>query len=82
MKAWKEMAKKYDLDESRFYMKYSWNMADWAMCRWWDVNMSMAKARKFGYFGTVDWTDSLTAVFEEAVMMKIIPPFPQKASRS
>jgi len=72
--AWGEMAKIYSLKESAMDMKYSWAMANWAMCRWWNVNLGMAKARKYGYFGAVDWTDSLAAIFEEASAMKIIPP--------
>lgn len=67
------MVKKYDLVESAMDMRYSWAMANWAMCRWWNVNLGMAKARKYGYFGAVDWTDSMAAVFQEAVEMKIIP---------
>jgi hypothetical protein len=68
------MVEKYGLDHSYIDMKYSWAMANWAICRWWDDNLSMAKARKFGYFGTVDWTDSIGAIFEDAAAMKIIPP--------
>lgn len=67
------MVKKYDLRESAIDMTYSWAMANWAMCRWWNVNLGMAKARKYGYFGAVDWTDSLKQVFNEAATMKIIP---------
>lgn len=67
------MVKEYGLNESAIDMRYSWAMANWAMCRWWNVNLGMAKARKYGYFGAVDWTDSIAAVFREAAEMKIIP---------
>jgi hypothetical protein len=73
------MVKQHNLDPSYMNTKYSWAMADWAICRWWDVNMSMAKARKFGCFGTVDWADSIAEMFEEAVEMRIIPPFTKSA---
>lgn len=73
-KAYAEMVKIYGLNPQYLNIKNSWAMANWAICRWWDVNMSMAKARKFGYFGMVDWTDSIGAVFQEMVHEKIIPP--------
>jgi len=34
----------------------------------------MAKARKFGWFGTVDTLESIRVVASDAVNLKVIPP--------
>lgn len=75
------MAKQYGLRESAMEMRYSWSVLNWAMCRWWNVNLGMAKARKYGYFGAVDWTDSIASIFDEAAAMKIIPPVSELRER-
>jgi len=53
--------------------RYTWAILDYAIGTWWSLAFSMSKARKFGYFGTVDTVESLKAVAQEAVDQRIIP---------
>lgn len=72
-KAWTEMADAQGLDVTLQSNDFMWSVLDRAINNWWPLNMSMAKARKFGYYGTCDSIESLKVVAQDAVDLKIIP---------
>ncbi|KZO91453.1 hypothetical protein CALVIDRAFT_568248 [Calocera viscosa TUFC12733] len=73
--AWKDMADKYKLDTTLMKQDYMWSIADFAITIWWNLQLNLDKARKLGYFGTVDSFESIEETVQLAVDMAIIPSF-------
>ncbi|KAK5118686.1 hypothetical protein LTR85_007892 [Meristemomyces frigidus] len=73
--AWKALAEKHGLRESEWKDIGSiFGRADFALLRPYPSLMSTAKAKKYGWFGFVDSSESILSVADEFVAMKIIPP--------
>ena len=76
--AWKEIASKHDLvvkeltDVDRIF-----GFFDRMLLRGEISNLSMNKARKLGWHGYVDTSESILDVFEDFVKLRMIPPVPK-----
>lgn len=75
--AWKELAAKHSLVLDPFDDRYRariFSFADSALIGDAPMTTSIAKARKFGFFGTVDSYHSIFQTFHDLAKLKLIVP--------
>lgn len=74
--AWKEIAKEHDLVLDPFDDRYRariFSFADSAVIGDAPMTISIRKARKFGFFGTVDSYHSMFQSMKELSLLKLVP---------
>lgn len=76
-RAWEEIAETHQLCNKELAdIDRVFGFTDAAMTWSHPINFSMAKAKKFGFFGSVDSNESIFRVLQEFVDLKMIPPLP------
>ncbi|KAJ5442513.1 hypothetical protein N7445_005520 [Penicillium cf. griseofulvum] len=74
-KAWAEIAEKEGLYEKELRdIDRVFGFTDFALAMNFPISLIMAKAKKLGYFGFVDSTESILRVVEEFVDLRMLPP--------
>jgi len=80
VKAWKELAEKYDLMDKQFRdVERVFSFTDAALGWSQNVYFSADKARSMGWHGHVNSTESIFEVFRDFERIKMIPPVPKEA---
>ncbi|KAK6203804.1 hypothetical protein LQW54_008718 [Pestalotiopsis sp. IQ-011] len=76
--AWARLAERHGLSQRELRdVDRVFGFLDGSISRAGTLIFSMVKARKLGWHGTVDTTESLKAVFGDFVNIKMIPPMPK-----
>lgn len=70
--AWERMAEREGLDKEVFYSA-SWAFADGVACAQHENMLDMSKARRFGFFGTVDSAEDFLVVMRTAQELRFLP---------
>lgn len=80
VKAWKELAEKYDLMDKQFRdVERVFSFTDAALGWSQNVYFSADKARSMGWHGHVNSSESIFEVFRDFERIKMIPPVPEEA---
>ncbi|KAJ0413957.1 hypothetical protein BJY00DRAFT_295991 [Aspergillus carlsbadensis] len=75
--AWKELAEKHSLTLDPFTPKNRaqiFGMTDSAVIGGWALSLSMRKARKLGFLGTVDSYETALMTIKDLARLKVVPP--------
>jgi hypothetical protein len=72
IKAWEKLRDREGLDQ-KVWDGASWPFADGILGMQWNVIIGSEKARKYGFFGTVDTQENWEHVFEEARKAGMLP---------
>ncbi|KAL3462669.1 hypothetical protein BJX64DRAFT_299414 [Aspergillus heterothallicus] len=75
--AWKELADKHGLSLDPFTAKNKaqiFGMTDSAVIGGWALSLSMRKARKLGFLGTVDSYETAYNTISDLARLKVVPP--------
>lgn len=76
--AWKKLAEKHDLIQKELVdTDRVFGFLDGTLARTGPLMLSMDKSRKLGWHGFVDSSESLKAVFEDLVKIRMIPELPK-----
>lgn len=74
-KAWEELKQKHSLLLDPFKDREQiFGITDSAVIGGWPLSLSMRKARKMGFHGTVDSYESIFNVLQEFVSLRMSPP--------
>ena len=74
-KAWKEMTKEYNLKFDPFADRSStFGVTDSAIIGGWALSLSIRKARKMGWTGSVDSYESSFYTLRDLARLKVAPP--------
>lgn len=77
-KAWKEIAEIHDLQQKDLKdIDRVFGFLDGSVCRPAPLVFSTDKARKLGWHGFVDSSESILEVFDDLAKLKMIPPVPK-----
>jgi hypothetical protein len=75
--AWKELAEQHGLTLDPFTPKNRaqiFGMTDSAVIGGWALSLSMRKARKLGFLGTVDSYETAYMTIRDLARLKVVPP--------
>ena len=79
MQAWKELTAKYGLRFDPFADRAStFGVTDSAIIGGWALSLSIRKARKFGWTGSVDSYESGFYTLRDLAKLKVAPPLVMK----
>jgi hypothetical protein len=79
VQAWKELTEKHGLTYDPFKDRaQSFGMTDSAVIGGWALSLSMRKARKMGFHGSVDSYESAFDTLQEFSKIGVAPPMQQK----
>lgn len=77
--AWQDLAKKHGLLLDPFKDRAQiFGLSDSAILGGWPLSLSMRKARKFGFHGTVDSFEAAFETIQGLVRMKVAAPMAEK----
>lgn len=75
--AWQELREKHELVLDPFTPQYRaqiFGMTDSAVIGGWALSLSMRKARRMGFLGTVDSFESARIAIDDLTKLKLVPP--------